>query len=218
MKLKTFLPRVSFGRLFGRKALAGFLSVMAVGMLAGAAWLAGYPFYTDLRAAQEQKRLAASFETTSVKHSYQERSFTEGSALTRMVIPKLSLDTVVVEGVSLKALAAGAGHYPRTPLPGELGNVGIAGHRTMNGKPLSNLQELTTGDRIILITPLAQFTYEVIPAFGGHANPWVVHPNDASVLQPTDEPMLTLTTCHPRGSAKQRMVVRAKLVGMESVA
>ncbi len=88
----------------------------------------------------------------------------------------------------------------------------------MNGKPLSNLQELSSGDRIVLITPLAQFTYEVIPAFGGHANPWVVHPNDISVLQPTDEPMLTLTTCHPRGSAKQRMVVRAKLVGMEGVA
>lgn len=88
----------------------------------------------------------------------------------------------------------------------------------MYGKPFGQLQEMTAGDRITLITPTAQYVYEVIPGFDGHANPWVVHPNDSSVLSPTPESMLTLTTCHPRGSDKQRMVVRAKLVGMEKVA
>lgn len=191
---------------------------MAAGMLITAGWLAGYPFYTDWRAEQKQEQLAASFQTNSVKNAYAIGKFQDGSALTRILIPRLNLDTMVVEGVSLKALSAGAGHYPRTPLPGEAGNVGIAGHRTMYGKPFSQLQELVAGDRITLITPMAQFIYEVTPAFGGHANPWVVNPNDSTVLTPTSESMLTLTTCHPRGSDKQRMIVRAKLVGMENFA
>lgn len=218
MKLEIFSSVAAKLGGSGKRVLAAGLSVMAAGMLITAGWLAGYPFYTDWRAAQKQEQLSASFGTASTKAAFVQRSIQDGRALTRILIPRLNVDTMVVEGVSLKALSAGAGHYPRTPLPGEAGNVGIAGHRTMYGKPFSQLQEMATGDRITLITPMAQYVYEVIPSFEGHANPWVVHPNDSSVLTPTSEPMLTLTTCHPRGSDKQRMVVRAKLVGMGEAA
>ena len=62
------------------------------------------------------------------------------------MIPALNVDTVVVEGTGATALRAGAGHYPNTPLPGEEGNVAIAGHRTTYGKPFANLDRLAVGD------------------------------------------------------------------------
>jgi sortase A len=118
----------------------------------------------------------------------------------------------VVEGVSKKALDTGAGHYPTTPLPGEPGNVAIAGHRNTFGKPFADLDRLQQGDKVILETPIGTHTYEMVPAFDNHPNPWVVEPSDLTVLNPTSEPYLTLTTCHPRGSAKQRLIARLALV------
>ena len=129
----------------------------------------------------------------------------------------MGTDTIVVEGTSNKALNTGAGHYPNTPLPGEPGNVAIAGHRTTYGKPFSNLEVLKQGDKVILETPFAKHTYEVIGGFEGHQNPWVVAANDWSVAEQVPESMLTLTTCHPRGSDSQRLVARAKLINTEAI-
>jgi sortase A len=133
------------------------------------------------------------------------------------MIPRIGVDAVVVEGTNAKALAAGAGHYPETPLPGEAGNVAIAGHRTMNGKPFADLDRVSPGDKVILVTPFAKHTYEVVSSFDSHANPWVTTPNDWTIVAPTKVPMLTLTTCHPKGTARQRLVARAKLVSSEPV-
>lgn len=200
-----------------RRAAAVGLSGAALAMVAGAGWLAAYPFYTDLKANGHQSKLKQSFAASATKVAFETGKVAEGGALTRIIIPKLEVDTMVVEGTSLKALAAGAGHYRGTPLPGEIGNVAIAGHRTMNGKPFGNLDQMRPGDRIQLITPFARHTYEVIEGFDGHANPWVTAPNDWAVIAPSTNALLTLTTCHPRGSDKQRMAVRAKLVGSEPV-
>ncbi len=104
-------------------------------------------------------------------------------------------------------MRAGAGHYPQTPLPCESGNVGIAGHRTTYGKPFTNLDRLTKGDVVILETPIGACTYEVVK------DPFPVQPDDLSVI--SNDPAqktLTLTTCHPKGSAKQRLVVKAAFV------
>jgi sortase A len=119
----------------------------------------------------------------------------------------------VVEGTTKEALDSGAGHYPSTPLPGSDGNVGIAGHRTTYGKPFADLDLLKPGDRVELETPVGPYVYEMVEPFDGHSNPWVIQPDDWSVVGETDEPMLTLTTCHPKRSAAQRLVARLKLVG-----
>jgi LPXTG-site transpeptidase (sortase) family protein len=134
----------------------------------------------------------------------------EGDPLTRFRVPKLGVDTIVVEGTSPSALRAGAGHYPKTVLPGQKGNVGIAGHRTTYGRPFNRIEQLVVGDKIILETPVARYTYEVSKP------PWITHPFDWTIVAKSKDPLLTLTTCHPKGSAKQRLVVRAKLIKSEA--
>ena len=123
-----------------------------------------------------------------------------GDALTRIVIPELDVNVVVVEGTTASALRAGAGHYPDTPLPCEIGNVAIAGHRTTYGRPFHNVDLLEVGDKITLETPIGKCTYEV------SQEPFTVGPRDISVVANTpNTATLTLTTCHPKGSAKQRL-------------
>jgi len=124
---------------------------------------------------------------------------------TRLVIPKLGVDAVVVEGVDAASLRRGPGHYPGTALPGERGNVGIAGHRTTWGRWFRNLHQLEPGDIILLVTRTATYWYCV-------TGKWVTHAYDWSVVEPTPAPALTLTTCEPPGQAKQRLIVRAVLV------
>jgi sortase A len=129
-----------------------------------------------------------------------------GEALGIIRIPEIRLDMVFVEGVSVEALRKGPGHYPKTPYPGEEGNIAIAGHRTTYAKPFWSLDELEQGDTIILFTRAGKFTYEVR---------WkrVVSPYEVEVLRPTERPSLTLTTCNPRFSAAERLIVRARQVG-----
>lgn len=125
-----------------------------------------------------------------------------GDALGFIRIPEIDLDMVFVEGSDVEPLKKGPGHYEQTPLPGEGGNVGIAGHRTTYARPFWALDELERGDVIEIQTRRGTFRYEVR---------WqrVVAPTEVSVLDPTARPSLTLTTCHPRFSARERLIVRA---------
>jgi sortase A len=111
----------------------------------------------------------------------------------------------VVEGVSLDDLKNGAGHMPSTPLPGQPGNSVISGHRTTYGAPFHELDELVPGDRIEVETAIGVHVYEV-------RSTEIVRPTDVWVTEPRDGAWLTLTTCHPRFSARQRLVVFAELV------
>lgn len=174
--------------------------------------LIGHPFYTDVQAGKAQTQLAKDLQTASARQDFELNRIQEHSPVTRLRIPRLGVDTVVVEGTSKEALDVGAGHYPETPLPGSNGNVAIAGHRTTYGKPFADLDQLQTGDRVELDTPIGQFVYEMVAPFDGHANPWVIRPDDWTVIAKTDKPMLTLTTCHPKRSAAQRLVARFQLV------
>ena len=196
----------------GRRFLALSLASLAVVTAIGAAGFVAYPFYTDWQAGRTQRTLRDTFASESLKEAYRDGRVGDAEPLTRIIIPAMKTDTIVVEGTSAKALNTGAGHYPNTPLPGEPGNVAIAGHRTTYGKPFANLEILKPGDKVYLETPFAKHTYEVIPGFGGHQNPWVVAANDWSVADQVPESILTLTTCHPRGSDTERLVARAKLV------
>jgi sortase A len=120
-------------------------------------------------------------------------------------IPSIGLDQVVVEGVQAAQLRTGPGHYPGTPLPGEAGNVAIAGHRTTYAHPFYDLNSVTPGDKIVITTPQGVFVY----AAGDSS---VVPPSDVSVIGPTSGAQLTLTTCNPRYSATTRLVLHATLV------
>jgi len=147
----------------------------------------------------------------------------EGDPLTRIEIPDIGVNTIVVEGTTPSALKAGAGHYRNTPLPGSKGNVGIAGHRTTYGRPFNKIDALDPGDRVILTSPIGRFTYSVIrPPKGANRSgmdaAWITNPFDWSVVGKTQGDFLTLTTCHPKGSARERLIVRAKLVSSEPVA
>jgi sortase A len=130
----------------------------------------------------------------------------DGEPVGIITIPEIGLNAVVVEGTDTADLRTGPGHYPGTPLPGENGNVAIAGHRTTYGRPFYDLNELNPGDLIHFTTVQGSFTYAVTGTI-------VVSPDDVSVANPTSTPELTLTTCNPRYSASTRMVVHASLVG-----
>ena len=194
----------------GRKAL----SVLSVALFVAGIAMFAYPVATDLYGNYRQGRLGDQFASQELQEKYRTRTVDVGEVLTRLQIPKkgIDLDVLVVEGTTPAALRAGAGHYPGTPLPGEDGNVGIAGHRTTFGRPFNHLDEMTQGDQVILITPFKKYHYVVVPAFDGHSNPWVTDPKDFSVVQNVPgKHYLTLTSCHPKGSAKQRIVLRLEL-------
>ena len=128
-----------------------------------------------------------------------------GGPVGAIIIPKIGLSMIVVEGTGVPQLQAGPGHYPSTPLPGEAGNAAIAGHRTTYLHPFYNLNELVPGDPITIETVQGIFLYDVTSSMA-------VLPTDVAVVDPTPTPTLTLTTCNPRYSASQRLVVHAALV------
>ena len=127
-------------------------------------------------------------------------------------IPKIDLVRVMVEGVSKQELKLGPGHYPGTPLPGQAGNSGIAGHRTTYGAPFNRIDELAPGDEVIITTPQGRFVYKVIAGPVAPDQAWyTVDPSDVSVLDNFGDNRITLTACHPKYSAAERIVVNAVL-------
>ena len=128
-----------------------------------------------------------------------------GEAIAIIRIPKIGVEKAVVEGVAISDLRKGPGHYPDTPLPGQGGNSGIAGHRTTYGAPFFELDQLVAGDEILVRTIHDELRYVVDRTL-------VVRPDQVEVLDPTEESRLTLTTCHPRYSARERLIVSAVLV------
>jgi len=130
----------------------------------------------------------------------------EGDATARISIPDIGVDKIVVEGVTLDDLKRGPGHYPETPLPGQPGNAAIAGHRTTYGAPFGRINELEAGDEILVTTLQGAFRYEV-------SEQLIVEPDQVEVLDDFGDDRLTLTACHPKYSARQRIIVVATLVG-----
>jgi sortase A len=182
---------------------------------------------TGIRTAQAQNRLEDEFEavldeagapttTTTTTPGDPPTSETvptiepvpEGEATARIQIPAIGVDKIVVEGVSLPDLKKGPGHYPETPLPGQEGNAAIAGHRTTYGAPFHRLDELQPGDEIVVTTVQGEFTYEVTETL-------IVPPTQVNVLNDKGDNRLTLTACHPKYSARQRIVVVSHLAEHE---
>ena len=148
----------------------------------------------------------------------------DGDVIARMIVPAIDLDKYVVDGVGIENLRTAVGRYRGTYAIGDDGNVAIAGHRTTYGSPFGRINELVPGDQIIFETPVGVATYEVVDPTAslalwgrsvksigsGHV---IVGPDDEFVLSDVGDNRLTLTACHPRFSAKERIVVVALLVG-----
>jgi sortase A len=128
----------------------------------------------------------------------------QGATLGRIDIPRLGVSSVVRVGSDARTLRLAVGYIPGTALPGELGNVGLAGHRDTFFR---KLRDINPDDEIVLTTPDGVFHY-----FVQRTN--IVEPKDVWVLNPTDYPALTLVTCYPFvyvGSAPHRFIVRAAM-------
>ena len=125
--------------------------------------------------------------------------------LGRLEIPTLGVSTIVREGEDARTLQLAVGHIAGTALPGAAGNIGLAGHRDTFFR---RLREIDPGDVIRLVAVEGTFTYVV-------ESTQIVDPGDLWVLDPTNEPSLTLITCYPFtyiGDAPERFIVRARLV------
>jgi sortase A len=134
-----------------------------------------------------------------------------GDAVGRIQIPKIGVDKYVVEGTERDDLEQGPGHYIGSSQPGHPGNVAIAGHRTTYGAPFNRLDELGVGSDIYLTTVEGRFLYKV------SEEPFPVSPYNNSVVQDYGDNRLTLTTCNPKFSAAQRLIVVAKFVGKNPI-
>ncbi|MEX1217032.1 MAG: class E sortase [Acidimicrobiales bacterium] len=139
-----------------------------------------------------------------------------GDPIARLTMKAIDSDFIIVQGVDLKWLQEGPGHFPQTPLPGQPGNAAIAGHRTTYQAPFNRIDELVPGDTITVATLQGTFTYIVDaqsdPKDGARTGYKIISPNDMSILdQESGTNRLTLMACHPKFSAAQRIVVTATL-------
>src|SRR3954453_16213497 len=161
------LMGVSLRRSGGRRSI----SVITVVLLLAGVSMFAFPAITDALHKYKQRQVTLPdnprFDTQWKLHHIK-----VGQGLTRLVInnDRVKVSVVVVEGTTLAALEAGAGHYVDTPFPCEQGNVGIAGHRTTYGRPFNKIDQMHAGDTIDLITPFARCTYQVVGPFNGHSN------------------------------------------------
>ncbi|MFI0424249.1 class E sortase [Spongiactinospora sp. 9N601] len=133
-----------------------------------------------------------------------------GRPMARLHIPRLDRRWAVTEGVTQADLRKGPGHYPRTARPGEIGNVGVAGHRIAS--VFWDLDRLRAGDPIVAETKTGWYVYRVV---GRRVvlptSVEVVAPNPDRPREPPTKAMLTLTTCTPKFQNRQRLIVHAEL-------
>jgi sortase A len=127
----------------------------------------------------------------------------EGDPLGRIIVPRLGLNMIFVDGTSTSSLERGPGRDLETAMPGEGRLVYIAGHRTTYLAPFAHIDSLRRGDRITLEVPYATFVYAVTREI-------VVPANDLSVLRPGNRELLALQACHPRFFATHRYIVYAR--------
>jgi len=152
-----------------------------------------------------------------------------GVGIANLYIPRLGKDYAwtIVQGTSDADLNEGPGHYVETQLPGQTGNFAIAGHRVGKGEPFLNLDKLRPGDAVIVETKSTWYVYRVKGSIvdsdlgstvpDGVPGREIVDPSDGSVIMPVPnhpglaptEKLMTMTTCHPKFTAEQRMVVHA---------
>jgi sortase A len=198
-------------RAIGWRPVVRWFGIACLVVAAGIGGYIGWLLWgTGLETREAQRTLRSDFVPTIGTLSPGEAPTSAplpGDAYAEIVIPRISLDMIVVQGTDTQDLKSGPGHYTDTADPWQdHGRVGIAGHRTTYLSPFWNLQQMQKGDPITLRTAYGTFGYEVERVF--------VVPSTGSgiVLDQTVRPTLVLTTCNPRFSASQRLIVIANRV------
>jgi sortase A len=128
----------------------------------------------------------------------------------RIQIPRIGLDHLTYEGIDLATIDYGPSHWPGTALPGQVGNTVFPGHRVTHSHPFLNIDLVQVGDPVVFVNSSGRYTYEVTQTF-------VVDADETWIADPTDTPTMTIFGCHPKHSAKQRYVVKGKLVKSERI-
>lgn len=133
-----------------------------------------------------------------------------GKGFALLYIPRLR-DKVwglpIIQGVGLDVLAKGAGHYPRTAMPGEVGNFAIAAHRATHNEPFRDIDQLRDGDKVYVQTEYAWYTYVLDKdKIVAPTDVWVVDPVPGKPNARPTEKLITLTTCNPRWASYQRWI------------
>ena len=191
-------PRCAATCLFAIEVLLFVAATLALG------WYAG----VQILAARDQASWARELETAwsgralHKSSTHRQRTVAPGGLVGRLELPRIGLSVIVREGVDTGTLRSAVGHIPDTALPGESGNVALAGHRDTFFRQLKHVRP---GDRVVVTTVDGIYDYVV-------RDTRVVTPRDVSVLAPGSEATVTLVTCYPFdyiGSAPQRFVVRA---------
>jgi sortase A len=186
-------------RIIGNTSLAAAFVV--------AAYIAWVLWGTGLYTARQQDVLRGELQERIAEPRARPGTVLPGDAYAILRIPSIDLNDVVVQGTDTESLKRGPGHYEETADPwDERGRVGIAGHRTTYGAPFWSLDLVGIGDDIFLRTEFGDFRYEV-------TGTRTILPTQSEVLEGTRKPTLILTTCTPRFSAAQRLIVVAELVG-----
>ncbi|MGH7541312.1 MAG: sortase [Gemmatimonadota bacterium] len=202
--IRSLVRAFGFGCLMVATGLGGFVS-----------WILWGTGLETARAQDELRTSIAGAYEHPVPIPQDEERYLPGEAYAAIVIPSIDVDFVVVEGPSgsytssawTEQLKKGPAHYPDSADPWDgAGRVGIAGHRTTYMHPFLDLDLVRPGHRIELVTKHGTFVYEVDRTF--------VRPEAGSgvVLERTERPTLVLTTCHPRYSSRERLIVTAALV------
>ena len=122
-------------------------------------------------------------------------------------IPKIGIAKTMFEGVTLGTLDHGPGHWPGSALPGQIGNMVIAGHRMSHDRPFRDLDLLVPGDEMVLTDATGRHVYRVVRTE-------IVEPNALWILDQTPASTATLFACHPKGSTRQRIVVHLELAAV----
>jgi sortase A len=130
----------------------------------------------------------------------------DGSELGTVMIPAIGLTDTLRSGVAMSVIDQGPAHWAGTAQPGGSGNVVLAGHRTTKTRPFYKLDRLDPGDLIFFSD---EATYVAIYRV---TETMIIEPHDIWITYDTGEPIVTLFACHPKGSARQRIVVRGELV------
>lgn len=215
-------PRPSAGNIL--LGIIGELLITA-GLIVGL-FVVWQVYYTDVIGAREAASHIAEFEAEAdpvapgIAEENRDPAPVELAAIPEgqfgvLYVPRWGEDyrVPIGEGVGPEVIDTGyVGHYPQTQMPGEVGNFALAGHRQSRGKPFRHVEDLQDGDPIIVRTSEHFFVYRV-------STHRIVTPTQMEVLAPNplqpqtaaDVPMLTLTTCHPLWSIKERWIVHAEL-------
>ncbi len=183
-----------------RQRLSAILMLIGVGILGyvGSEYWAMYHEQQVLQREWQEQQKSASATKTNVKAI-------QDDGLTRVSIPRINLDVIVVEGTNHRALRVGPGHLKNTPAPGDFGNSVISAHRDTFFR---HIYELVKGDEIQVRRGGRTYTFQV-------TGKKIVEPDDISVLKNSSDARLTLITCYPTyyiGPAPQRLIVFSKLV------